>query len=161
MPYILTEAPLIACEDKGVYRSSTTISLKKEISSLAGTLCKFIVRARDWKTISDTERYVEVAVDEISGSVVQHGLVIAYFFESERTVSLPFTFYQSKRALSFQPSYEAGRVFITILGNFILNPQIEYTFRILVVNSRALKQRKKTNWCNFEQAIKVLNLIKQ
>ena len=159
MAYILSGLILSACEggSDDVYESPQNIQVIKEFSNSKGEVLKFNVKAKDWRSVSGTDRFVKISVPAITDSVMKHGLVIIYLNEAGKNISLPFTYYQVRRAMSFQPSYEKGYAYVNVLGNFILNTSTSYTFRIFVLNPTTLKQFKQINWYNFDQAMLVMN----
>lgn len=159
MIYFLPDTPPLVIREEGeLYGFSKRISAIKEADSSLGSLFKFTIHGKDWKTVSGTERFANIPVPEVNGTIKKKGLVVVYLFESGRTVSLPFTYYQGKRIVSFEPSYEIGSVCISLIGDFILNPHISYTFRILLVKNKILKRYQPINWLNFNRALQALKL---
>ncbi len=107
-----------------------------------------IVSAKNWQIVNCSERYVEIAIKEISESVLDEGLVMIYLIEGSKYLALPFNYYQVRRIVSFQPSFEAGRAYINIYGNFITNVSAKYEFKILIISKELLKS-KIFNWNNY------------
>lgn len=153
MSFILSGLTLIACEnaDEQAYEAPKKISVIEIFACKEVKLFSFTVQAKQWKRLSGVDRFAEIGISAITSSVIESGSVILYLNESGKDVSLPFTFYQSRRAMSFRPSYKEGRVYINILGNFIVNVHDQYTFKALVVDSFGLKKFRKVNWYNYEE----------
>ena len=160
MGFILSTLVLTACESDGKdsYQTQRKIQIATECTSPSAQLFSFIVSARDWRKLSVTELFVEVPVPAINDSIIKEGTVMIYLNEAGKNLSLPFTYYQIRHAMSFQPSYKEGRVYVNVLGNFILNTRAFYTFKVLVINPEGLKKFETLNWYNFDEAKQVLNL---
>ena len=158
MGFVLSGLILTACENDGkdLYQAPSNIEVIKEYSNVYVQLFSFHVNPRDWQPSSSTDRQVDISLPCITDSVLKEGAVIIYLNEAGKNVSLPFTYYQVRRAMSFQPSYEKGHVYVNILGHFILSMNTSYAFKILVVNAEALKQFKDLNWYNFNAVDSVL-----
>lgn len=118
----------------------------------------FTVTARNWKEVSAFDRSIDIMIPEITDSVVKKGTVIFYLNELKKHVPLPFTYYQIRHMVCFQPSYEPGHAYINILGNFIININSSYTFKILVVNPKAMAIFKETDWNNYSQVMTHLKI---
>ncbi len=161
MGYVLSGLVLITCENNAQdsYEKPQKIDVNTEYSDTCFELLRFTVNARNWKRISGTDRYVEILIPGITEEIMKGGFVIMYLHEVGKNLSLPFTYYQVRRALSFQPSYEKGRAYINVLGNFILSIHSSYTFRILIVNANGLRRFKDLNWYDYEEVKSVLNGI--
>lgn len=159
MGFVLSGLILTACENDGkdLYQAPSNIEIIKEHSNAYVQLFSFHVKPRDWQLSSSTDRQVDISLPCITDSVLRGGAVIIYLNEAGKNVSLPFTYYQIRRIISFQPSYEKGHAYVNILGNFILSMNTSYAFKILVVNAKALKQFKDLNWHNFNAVDSVLN----
>jgi|GEM_PF-2645356 len=158
MGYILSGLVLVACENntQDSYEKMQKIIPKTEHSDSCFQLLSFTVNARNWQRISATDRYVGLDIPAITDKILKQGSVIIYLCEAEKTVSLPFTYYQVRRAMLFQPSYEKGWAYINILGNFIQNIHSTYTFRILVINEKGLRQFRDLNWYDYEEVKMIL-----
>ena len=158
MGFILSGLILTACEndDKDIYQTPSNIEVTREHSNTDVQLFSFFVNPRDWRHSSHIDRQVDVLLPCITDSILKEGAVIIYLNEAGKNVSLPFTYYQIRRAMSFQPSYEKGHAYVNILGHFILSMNTSYAFKILVVNAKALKQFKDLNWYNFNAVDSIL-----
>lgn len=110
-----------------------------------------IVSAKNWRIINSAECFVDIPISEISESVLNEGLVMIYLIEGDKYLALPFNYYQVRRILSFQPSFEPGHVYISIYGNFIVNVSAKYEFKILVISKEILKRNKNKDWNNYLQ----------
>lgn len=149
----------MAFEERPDYYSRKNNSVTEELRSSFGSLYALAIRHKDWKILSANECYAKILVPEINAIIKKQGLVVIYLCESGKTVSLPFTYYQSKRPVSFQASFKIGCVYLNLLGGFILNPNISYTFKILLIKNKTLKRYQKVNWLNFDKALQVLKLL--
>lgn len=150
--------PLTACEGEEVLRPKNVISTAEISRSKYGTSFSFTVTARDWRIVSGTEKYVEVPVSSLSKEIMRHGTVIFFMCEGGKHLSLPCTYYQVRRAVSFQPSYKDGTIFIYVLGNFTLNIHSPYTFSFIVVNAQGTPLLKDLSKEEYEPVRKVLGL---
>ena len=159
MGFILSGLILAACEPGGnnSYEAPQHLEVVTERYNNYVQSFSLIVNAKHWRRSSSTDRYVEIALPAITDSILKEGSVIIYLNEAGKNVSLPFTYYQVRRALSFQPSYEKGRAYINILGNFVLSIHSNYTFKIFVVNPKGLKRFKALDWHKYEEAAYALN----
>jgi hypothetical protein len=151
MELLLSDPVLTTCENEENYNSLQKIETVTEYDKKGLQLFSFTIKARQWKRLTELDHFAEVAIPSIQESILKSGAVFVYLSEAGRHVALPFTYYQVRRALSFQPSYEKGYIYINILGNFILNIHDTYTFRVLVVNAPRLKGFRKINWNNYEE----------
>ena len=160
MGFLLSGLALVACESGGEngYQPQQKMQAKTEYSDDYVQLLSFEVKARSWSVLSGTDRYVQVPVPAITDKIIKDGSVILYLNEADKHLSLPFTYYQVRRALSFQPSYEKGCVYVNILGNFILSIHASYTFRVLIINEEAINHFKNLNWYNYEEVKRALKL---
>lgn len=116
------------------------------------------VKAKNWQTVNSTERFLDIAIPGITEEIVNDGLVMMYLSEGDKYLALPFNYYQVKSILSFQPSYEKGHIYITIFGNFILNINEYYQFKLIVVPHATVAKNKNLNWKNYDVVKKVLIL---
>lgn len=105
-----------------------------------------IVSARNWRMLNCKERFVDLPIKEITETVLDKGLVMVYLIEGEKYLALPFNYYQVRRVLSFQPSFEPGHAYINIFGNFILNVSAKYEFKVLIISEEILNRNKNKNW---------------
>ena len=153
MELILSGSVFTVCDDggEGGYQKVQKIKVETEFSDECLQLFSFKVAIRDWQNLSDTDRFVKVDVPKITDEIIKKGVVVIYLNEFGKHVSLPFTYYQLKQALSFQPSYELGTAYVNILGNFISVANSEYTFKLLIVTPKGLSRYKKTNLYNYEE----------
>jgi hypothetical protein len=160
MGLILSELFFTACEsDSGeTYKTTGKITVENKAGNKFAKQFTFTVNARNWRRLSSIDRYVQISAPDITSEIMQHGAVIIYLNESGKKVALPFTYYQVRRAMSFQPSYEEGFVYVNILGNFILNVSTSYTFNVLVINAKGLSHFKNLDWHNYDEVKKVLIL---
>ncbi|HEV8081006.1 MAG TPA: hypothetical protein VGP43_09850 [Chitinophagaceae bacterium] len=108
-----------------------------------------IVSAKNWRRVNCSERFVDIPIEEITGSVLDEGLVMIYLTEGDKYLALPFNYYQVRRILSFQPSFEPGHAYISIYGNFITNVSARYEFKLLIVSKEILKNERNRNWNDF------------
>lgn len=158
---ILVSAQLFtACEGELIYSNSEQgrIVPEKLIETELGMVFSFTVNARSWKELSALDRSIDVLIPEITDSIVKRGTVVIYLNEFKKHVPLPFTYYQMRHMVCFQPSYEPGHAYINILGNFIVNVNTTYTFNVLVVNPIAMTIFKETDWNNYSQVMASLNV---
>lgn len=153
---ILASAQLFtACEGELNYSGSEQeyVVSEKIVETDLGMVFSFTATARNWKEMSAFDRSIAIKIPEITDSIVKKGTVVIYLNELKKHVPLPFTYYQIRHMVCFQPSYEQGRAYINILGNFIINVNTSYTFKILVVTPKAIGIFKETDWNNYNQAI--------
>lgn len=158
---ILASAQLFtACEGELTYSDSKQgpVVPEKLIETELAMVFSFTVNARNWKELSAFDRSIDVLIPEITDSIVKKGTVVMYLNELKKHVPLPFTYYQIRHMVCFQPSYEPGHAYINILGNFIINVNTSYTFKILVVNPKAMPIFKETDWNNYNQVITNLKI---
>lgn len=158
MGVILTGLALTACEDGGraCYGAAPEIKAEKEYSDEFLEVFRFTVKARNWQSVSSSDRFAEVSLPAITDSIIREGAVMVYLHEAAKCVALPFTYYQMRRATLFEPSYEEGRVYVNILGNFILNVSTSYTFSVFVIRAAGLRKYKYLDWRSFEEARQTL-----
>jgi len=105
-----------------------------------------IVSARNWRMLNCNERFIDIPIKEITETILDKGLVMVYLVEGEKYLALPFNYYQVRRVLSFQPSFEPGHAYINIFGNFILNVSAKYEFKVLIISKEILNRNKNKNW---------------
>lgn len=153
---VLSGLSLAVCEPGEDYSAPGTVAVKTEHISPGLSIFSFRVRAREWRRLSSVEREVEVPVPAISAEIMSRGSVMVYLSEGARHLALPFTYYQVGRASFFQPSYEEGKVVLTILGHFILNVNAGYTFRVVVVSGERLARSGNGNWSNYDEVLRML-----
>jgi hypothetical protein len=158
MGLILSELFFTACENDGGNQYGTTgrIPVENKIGNEFVKQFAFEVSARNWRRSSSIDRYVQVSIPDITRKIMREGAVIIYLNEAGKKLALPFTYYQVRRAMSFQPSYEEGYVYINIFGNFILNVHASYLFNVVVVNARGLSRFKHLDWYDYEEVKEVL-----
>lgn len=158
MGLILSELFFTACENNGTdqYKTTGRIAVENKIANEFIKQFTFVVNARNWRRSSSTDRYVQVSVPDITSKIMHNGAVIIYLCEAGKNLALPFTYYQVRHAMSFQPSYEEGYVYINILGNFILNVNASYLFNVLIVNAKGLSRFRHLDWYNYEEVKEVL-----
>jgi len=162
MVYTVSTMLLTACEDgSNSYQPPVKILAELDDSTVYTKLFRFRVGARNWERVSSSDRYVEISLAEINEEVLKEGSVIIYLNEAGKNIALPFTYYQVRRAISFQPSYEKGKAYINILGNFILSTGTSYNFRLLIVNGKGLRRFKTLNWYNFDEVQCILSSRKK
>ncbi|MDP1799812.1 MAG: hypothetical protein Q8L81_00570 [Bacteroidota bacterium] len=101
------------------------------------------VSSKNWQTVNGTERFVDIPIKEITENILNEGLVMIYLIEGDKYLALPFNYYQVRRILSFQPSFEPGHAYISIYGNFIMNVSAKYEFKLLIISKDILKKNKK------------------
>ncbi len=150
MLLLVSEMAFTYCkpEEEGNENVSKPTIIKKDSSEHVHEY-SVIVSAKNWRSINYTERFVDIPIEEISENILEEGLVMVYLIEGDKYIALPFNYYQVRRILSFQPSFEPGHVYIGIYGNFIVNVSAKYEFKILVISKEILKQNKNTNWNDF------------
>jgi hypothetical protein len=119
-------------------------------------LYTFTVAARNWCTLSHTERSVEVSIPSVSEKIINEGSVMLYLSDVGKEIALPFTYYQIRKAVSFQPSYKEKFVYVNVFGSFILNISSPLRFKVLVISGPGLLKFKGLNWYDFEQTKKVV-----
>lgn len=160
MRFILSGLALTACDGggKNSYGSYEKIEIREEVSNTYLQLYSFSVNAKHWRHLSTTDRFIDVSVPSITREIINEGSVHIYLSESGKNLSLPFTYYQVRRAMLFQPSYEEGHAYINILGNFILSVHTTYTFKIIVINKKGMDQFKGLNWYNYKEVETVIDL---
>lgn len=155
MKLILSGLLLTACETEDMDYNAR-IPVESKYAGAFFRLFTFTVTARQWRELSGTDRYVKVPLPDITRKIISDGAVIIYLNEADKNLSLPFTYYQVRRAMSFQPSYDEGHVYVNILGNFILNINSSYTFSVLVIDAAGLLRFKDVNWYNYNEVKRVL-----
>jgi hypothetical protein len=158
MGLILTEQVLTMCEGEEMNSYSNPVIIETKCASRSFHLYDLTVTARQWHKLSNTDRYLAVRVPTITSKIIKKGAVIIYLNEAGKNLALPFTYYQLRKAMSFQPSYDEGHVYINILGNFILNVHTSYSFSILVIDADGLLQFKNVDWYNYAEVKKILGL---
>lgn len=158
---MLSGCAFTACEngERNSYETPSKMKVESIDSNEYIQLLIFTVNARDWRKLSSTDLYVDASIPAVTNEIIKEGSVIVYLNEAGKNLSLPFTYYQVRRALSFQPSYEEGHVYINILGNFILSASTTYTFKILIIQGKGLKKFKGVNWYNYDDVKTALNLM--
>lgn len=147
MILIISEMAFTYCkpEEEGRENNSGLLITKKDSAEHIHEY-NVIVSAKNWRLINSTERFVDIPIAEISESILDDGLVMIYLLEGNKYLALPFNYYQVRRILSFQPSFEPGHAYINIYGNFILNVSAKYEFKILIISKEILKRNKNKNW---------------
>lgn len=108
-----------------------------------------VASARNWKRLNGTECFIDIPIKEINEAILNDGLVMIYLIEGDKHIALPFNYYQVRRILSFQPSFEPGHAYINIFGNFIVNVSVKYEFKVLIISKEILKKNKNKNWNDF------------
>lgn len=101
------------------------------------------VSSKNWQVVNSTERFVDIPIKEITENILKEGQVMVYLIEGAKHLALPFNYYQVRRILSFQPSFEPGHAYISIYGNFIMNVSAKYEFKLLIISKDIVKERKK------------------
>lgn len=146
---------LTACEGEVSYSASEQglITPEKLVENELAKVFSCTVNARNWKALSTFDRSIDILIPDITDTIVKQGTVLIYLNEFKKFVPLPFTYCQIRHMVCFQPSYEPGHAYINILGNFIINVNTSYTFKILVVNPEATAIFKDTDWNNYSQVI--------
>ena len=157
MDLILSGLALAACESENnpPYRDHGRIVAETSFSNENFQLYTFTVTARNWHKLSHIERYVEVLIPSISEKIMKEGAVMLYLSDLDKEIALPFTYYQIRRAVTFQPSYQERFVYINILGNFIVNISTPFRFKVLVISKSGLLKFKSLNWYDFEETKKI------
>jgi len=147
MILIISEMAFTYCkpEEEGSENKSGPLITKKDSNEHIHEY-NVIVSAKNWRLINSTERFIDIPIAEISESILDEGLVMIYLLEGNKYLALPFNYYQVRRILSFQPSFESGHAYINIYGNFILNVSAKYEFKILIISKEILKRNKNKNW---------------
>lgn len=111
-----------------------------------------IASAKNWQRVNGVERVIDLPIKELSENIIADGLVMVYLIEGNKHIALPFNYYQVRRILSFQPSFEPGHAYITIYGNFIVNVSAKYEFRVLIISKEILQKNKNKDWNNYISA---------
>lgn len=101
------------------------------------------VSSKNWQVVNSTERFVDIPIKEITENILNERQVMIYLIEGDKCLALPFNYYQIRRILSFQPSFEPGHAYISIYGNFIMNVSAKYEFKLLIISKDAVKENKK------------------
>ena len=139
-----------SCKNKPVELKKS--GKKMQIDSIAKTDVRsytFIVSAKDWQTVNNTDRFVDINVPTITKTILNKGCVTIYLIQEDKYLALPFNYYQIRKIISFQPSYEPGHAYINIYGNFVLNVNTHYKFKLLVVSPQELLKNKNLDWQNY------------
>ena len=116
------------------------------------------VNSRAWKTVSANNRFVDFEITSLSESVRLTGKVFVFIEVAAKHAVLPFAYYQFRKALSIQATFDNGRVFISISGNFIPNVNSHFNFKVLVVEPKTPKKYKEFNWENYPLVKKAFKL---
>lgn len=147
---VISEMAFTYCKpgEEGNQKTTVPIIIKKDSSEHIHEY-NVVVSAKNWKRLNCTERFVDIPIEEISEHILDKGLVMVYLVEGNKYLALPFNYYQVRRVLSFQPSFEPGHAYINIFGNFILNVSAKYEFKILIISKEILKSNNNKNWNDY------------
>ncbi len=144
---------LLLCECEEPYSQSpnkkivtTNYKVNEKIN-----LVSFFVPAKYWEIISPGHRVISVPINEITEKVINHGVLKVYMHESDKSVGLPFTYYQLRRAMSIEPSWERGKLSIHIYGNFIVNINSGFKFKLLIINTKLGNIKRFIDWDNYAE----------
>ena len=160
MILILSGLLLTVCEDnsKKSYNPTNRLYIENKHVDEFISVHTVTVSARNWRNLSSTDRFIDITLPAITQNVLETGIVSVYLNEAGKYLALPFTYYQGRRAMSFQPSYEIGHLYINILGNFVININSSYSFKIIIADSSGLKNLKELNWQNYNEIKAALKL---
>jgi hypothetical protein len=152
MGLLLSGSIFTACENSGeTYGANHKIKVINKAENEFIKQFSFEVNSRHWRRLSFVNRFVQVQMPAITNEIINKGLVIIYLNESGKNVALPFTYYQMRRAVAFEPAYQKDSVCINISGNFILNPNVSFCFDVFVVSAKGLTCFKRTNWYKYKE----------
>lgn len=138
--------------------SHNPLAVQKILVRESITLISCTAHSRHWEKLSAFDRCLDIPVPEITTSVAEKGAVLAYMSELGKQIPLPLTYYQLRYSACFQPSYGIGHVYINILGNFIVNVNTNYTFKILIIEPVLVKELKDADWRDYGAVCALLDI---
>lgn len=118
----------------------------------------FSVAARDWKLLSGTNRYVGIVVPSITEQAITNGKVLVFLDVSGRQVRLPFLYHQAHGSACIRSVQEAGKVYISILGQFIPSVHNSFGFKVVVVYGKVPSRFKWLNWESYASIRKAFHI---
>ncbi len=145
MLLLVSEMVFTYCKSEGGEKDQPPVIIKTDSAEHIHEYT-IIASAKNWKRINGTECFIDIPIEEINEIILKNGLIMIYLIEGNKHLALPFNYYQVRRILSFQPSFEPGHAFITIYGNFIVNVSVKYEFKVIIISKEILKKNKSKDW---------------
>ncbi len=149
MLLLVSETVFTYCKSEGGEKYQPPVIIKTDSAEHIHEYT-IIASAKNWKRINGTECFIDIPIKEINETILKDGLIMIYLIEGKKHLALPFNYYQVRRILSFEPSFEPGHIFITIYGNFIVNVSVKYEFKVLIISKEVLKKSKVKAWKTYK-----------
>lgn len=122
------------------------------------SIYSFRVNPHSWKPISLTKRFAEVEISSLSKDHLEHGKVIVFMEELGQKAALPFNYYQLRRVVLIKNSFELGKIYVHILGEFILNTHSSFSFKVILVEKQGYLKHAAIKWENYRSILKAFRI---
>ena len=150
---LIIEITFNACDqaDNEIKENSLPVTIKKEYANKYFQEYSFTIYSNNWKIVNSKVCFVDLPIDSITETTIKEGLLMLYLKEKNEYTALPFNYYQVRKILSFQPSFEPGHAYINVYGNFIINVSPRYEFKLVIVSPECFKKSKNLDWRDLEK----------